>query len=571
MVASGVDPKVEAEIAEMTRVALPPGSQHRHMKEGDTPKEVPVESPGVELSGAVESIPGDCLKKNVATSVVQTGGMRKLEVAPPKAATFPLAKAAFAENHAVRAMGGQEAEENASTETMRLLEAEAAKERADAEERAREVQEEAIRARESAYAEAKKAAVEARKTEAKAKYEAEFGAKVETATNANEFKVLKATEAKAAAAKAELGAKQTVENERLEIEAKSRTEVVKAEVEEERKRIEAAKAELRVKQAAEQTARQRAADRAARAAAAASGTIAPARVSGGGSWFSKIAAASVATSAIIPTEGPTPPPTSTSLWNSDPWSKRHARNAPSPRTELDPLRCPGGPGIPIQNLSTTSFIPSGSAPTHPAASITEALSAAQDVGVRPDGALAEPVLGSSQHGEAGDWGPAVTMGGDANPEGPMKPLRLDYIREVGTAPTMAVSSPGMPTGEVASPLPDQDGGFNASGTKLSKREKKELRERARKQQQQKGEKNSPHPPSGEASNSVDNSAVQEFKPVTTAPPDTFSYRGGRMCPCGCEGESGEDDVPVIGEKPDAVATPAEMVFGDASDGDGRSW
>ncbi|KAH8986716.1 hypothetical protein EDB92DRAFT_2116328 [Lactarius akahatsu] len=162
-VALAIDPNVEAEIAEATEVTLPSGPQQSGMKEGDTPKEVPDESPGVELPDVVVGTPQDYLKKNVTMSDVQTGGTRKLEVALPKVAALSLAKAAFAENHAVRDMAGQEAEENANVETMRRIEAEAPKERADAEEKAREVQKEAVRARERAYAEAKKAAVEARK------------------------------------------------------------------------------------------------------------------------------------------------------------------------------------------------------------------------------------------------------------------------------------------------------------------------------------------------------------------------------------------------------------------------
>jgi hypothetical protein len=58
-----------------------------------------------------------------------------------------LAEAVFAENHVVgaMAMARQEAEVNVKAETVRPPEAEAAKERADAEENARKVQEEAAR------------------------------------------------------------------------------------------------------------------------------------------------------------------------------------------------------------------------------------------------------------------------------------------------------------------------------------------------------------------------------------------------------------------------------------------
>lgn len=63
----------------------------------------------------------------------KTRGTRKLEDASPEATAWPLAEAAFEENHAAWAMAGQEAKPKA--ETMRYLEAEVAKKRADARER----------------------------------------------------------------------------------------------------------------------------------------------------------------------------------------------------------------------------------------------------------------------------------------------------------------------------------------------------------------------------------------------------------------------------------------------------
>ncbi|KAH8996884.1 hypothetical protein EDB92DRAFT_1539677 [Lactarius akahatsu] len=435
MAASAVYPNVEAGIAEMTGAVLPPGLQHRCTKEGGTSKELPVESPGVELPDAVESTLQDCLKKNVATSAVQTGGTRKLEVALLKAAASPLAKAAFAENHSLRAMAGQEAEEKTNAETMRRLEVEAAKECANAEEKARKVQEEAAHARERAFAEAKKAAVEARKAEAKVKYEAESRAKVEAAANANEeVKIKAAEEAKTATAKAELGAKQTAEKERLEIETKTKAEAAKAKAEDGRKRVEAfvAKAELR---AMEQIERQRAADKAARAATAASGTMAPAQVASGGSWFSNIT--SVAASAI-PAEGPTTP-TSTSLWNSDPWSKRPVKNAPSPSTDLGPL-CPGVSGIPIQHPLTTSSAPRGSAPTHSTTSITATTSSTSVVSSLPTLVSQERNSNNDKpDGKAGDR--------RGNPATAALPARVvaDIPHEAKSETVMAIANKPIPS------------------------------------------------------------------------------------------------------------------------------
>jgi len=200
---------------------------------------------------------------------------------------------------------------------------------------------------------------------------------------------------------------------------------------------------------------------------------------------------------------------------------------------------------------------------------TEASSAtAQDSGVKPDGAVTEPRFRPSQHSEAGGWGSAITKGGDANPKGPVKPLRLDYIREVSTASTMSATGPGIPVDEVPSSSFEEEDG-DASGARLTTAQKKRMRERARKQALN-GEKNSPRPPSGAStSNSVANSVVQEPKPVATASVDTYSYRGGRRCPCGCEGESGEDDAPVIVEKPDA--TMAVTAADDAADDDKWGW
>ncbi|KAH9060684.1 hypothetical protein EDB87DRAFT_574496 [Lactarius vividus] len=135
----------------------------------------------------------------------------------------------------------------------------------------------------------------------------------------------------------------------------------------------------------------------------------------------------------------------------------------------------------------------------------------------PDGASAEPMPG--QHGGAGGWGPAITMGGDANPEGPTNPLRLGYIREVSTAPTTSASGPGTPADDAQSSSLDQDDGFDVPGAKLTKNQMRRLM-KARMRQQSKDEKNSPRPPSREISNSVDNSVVQEPKPVATVPLDT---------------------------------------------------
>ncbi len=125
-------------------------------------------------------------------------------------------------------------------------------------------------------------------------------------------------------------------------------------------------------------------------------------------------------------------------------------------------------------------------------------------------------------------------------------------------------------GEGGEKVADDEWGIQVKTKKFGKVQMKRLREKARKQAQ-KGEKTSPRPPSGATPNSVDNSVVQEPKPVATVPVDTHSYRGGRRSLCGCEGGSGEGDAPVIVEKPDATATTAETAADDFADDDETGW
>ncbi|KAI9465238.1 hypothetical protein BJY52DRAFT_1183823 [Lactarius psammicola] len=160
---------------------------------------------------------------------------------------------------------------------------------------------------------------------------------------------------------------------------------------------------------------------------------------------------------------------------------------------------------------------------------TRAPSAAvQDSGVKPDRAATEPMLRLSRHSGDDGWGPAITTGGDADLEGPVRPtLRLDYIREVSTAPTMSASNPGTLADEAPASLLEGD------GTKLSMAQNKRMGQKAKKQTQM-GEKNTPRPPSGATSHSVDNSVVQEPDPIAFAVVDTYSHWGGRKCHRGCE-------------------------------------
>jgi hypothetical protein len=416
------------------------------------------------------------------------------------------------------------------------------------------------------------------KAEAKEKHEADAREKAEAAREKREAKAeadakvaeeAKVKAAETTAAKAELEAKERVEKRRLEIEAKSETETAEAEAkaEEERERVEAEKAELRAMQADDQIAKQRAAEKAARATTNASASS---------GWFSKIAAAAA-------------PPKPTSLWSSDPWSRRHVRDASSPSTELGPLRGPHGPSAPAQHSSTTcsSSLSRESVSTHSATSITAApppasvssgletpttnVPDAKNAGespaettasptapqdsVKPDGAATEPILRFSQYNEAGGWGFSIMKGGDANPEGPSKPTTDHHIREVSTASAMTTSGPGASADDApSSSLEKEDDGdpWGAKpGAELTKSQRKRMRDEARKQARM----GRPRPPSGATSNSVDNSAVQEPKPVATALVD-IPVGKGEGVHVDARMESGRNDARVIVEEPGAAATAA---------------
>ena len=204
-----------------------------------------------------------------------------------------------------------------------------------------------------------------------AKFWAEVKANREAETKAKAESKEKREACVKAEAEAEAREKDEAEaRENLEVEDKVKAEAfakfieeakVKAAVEaakvrakaDEKKRVEAQKAE-------EVIARQRAADKAARAAVATSYSSPMSPAWGpGGSWLSKIASAATAM------EEP-PSPKSASPWNSDPWSKRHAKHASSPSGRL---RDADDPGTPVQRSSTTSSTLREFVPTHPATSI----------------------------------------------------------------------------------------------------------------------------------------------------------------------------------------------------------
>ena len=153
-------------------------------------------------------------------------------------------------------------------------------------------------------------------------------------------------------------------------------------------------------------------------------------------------------------------------------------------------------------------------------------SLAQCGGVKPEEARTGVILRLSQHSGVGSLGPTVTKGEDAHPEEPavkpllhldhiredarpeepaVKPLlRLDHIREVSTASATSASDPRVAAGDAPSCLLDSD----ASGTKLTKRQRMMMKKEARKRAQIDQRKNA-CPPSRETSNSEDNLVAKE--------------------------------------------------------------
>ena len=259
----------------------------------------------------------------------------------------------------------------------------------------------------------------------------------------------------------------------------------------------------------------------------------------------------------VPTKAPTPENDATVTKQNPPTSEPAASAEPNGEVEVS-----NAPDADAKKASETQ-------------AQTVAPSVKQGNGEKPDMSATEPALQPSQNGEAGSENPTSAKVDDTKSAGPTKPtLRLDHVREISTSSTMSASSPGTPADEAQSSAIERDDDADASGAKLSKTQKKRMREKASKarkaQQTQKGEKNSPRPSSGAASNNVDNSVVQEPKPVATTPVDVpadVPVGEGEGVLVSGKTESGEDDAPVIVEKPKAVATEAAKTSGKTSDDD----
>ena len=138
-------------------------------------------------------------------------------------------------------------------------------------------------------------------------------------------------------------------------------------------------------------------------------------------------------------------------------------------------------------------------------------------GAEPDAVEESSKPQSSDNGDnrAVDEGSSAAQDDNGKPGGGNRPtLRIDRIRELSTASLMSAtpSTPGTPADETASSALEQDeeGGTPQSANPSGKAKKK------KKPKKKKGEKNSPRLPS-ETVNTVDNSTVQDLKPVPTAP------------------------------------------------------
>ncbi|KAH9051013.1 hypothetical protein EDB83DRAFT_2629265 [Lactarius deliciosus] len=225
---------------------------------------------------------------------------------------------------------------------------------------------------------------------------------------------------------------------------------------------------------------------------------------------------------------------------------------------------------PVANEHTPTLEPAASAPSEPNSepeapnasdadakkasdtpAQTESPLVAQGSGEKPDGAATESAPQPSQTGEAvGEK--SAAKGDDAKPEGPVKPtLCPDHFHEASAAPTMSASSRRTSIDEapLSSLEKEDDGEVSKAWANLPKNKRKRLRDKARKKAQI-GVMSHTGPSSGTISNGVDNSVVQEHKPVTSA------------ASVDVKTESGDEDAPVIVEKLDAVTTPVEMAVDD---------
>ena len=255
-----------------------------------------------------------------------------------------------------------------------------------------------------------------------------------------------------------------------------------------------------------------------------------------------------------PTDTPSPPPLpekDDTVINKPTLTSEEASVSPAQPAESEPSK-----GEDDADKSGEPPAPP-SKPEAPAA----AAAAAKGDSSEPDAPKEESAPQSGANGESH----AIDEGSAARkPEGATKPvLRLDRIRELSTATSMSSTSsaPGTPAEEtVSSAVEGEEEGGGPESASTPNKAKRKARKKANKK---KGEKNSPHPPSKETVNVVDNPAVQDRKPIATAPVDIPKGEGeGELVEKVDSGEdsavivdkvdSGEEEPAVIVEKPPAV-------------------
>ena len=180
----------------------------------------------------------------------------------------------------------------------------------------------------------------------------------------------------------------------------------------------------------------------------------------------------------------------------------------------------------------------------------------------PDAVKEESMLQSSADGDghAVDESSANTQENDGKKPDGIKPvLRLDRIRELSTASSMSGTSttPGTPADEtVSSAVEGEEESATPASASASGPAKKKGKGKNKKNKK-KGEKNSPNPPSKETANVVDNSTVQERKPVATASVDIPKGEGeGELVE---RVESGKDSAMIVDKVESGEEDPAVIV------------
>ena len=247
----------------------------------------------------------------------------------------------------------------------------------------------------------------------------------------------------------------------------------------------------------------------------------------------------------VPTDSPPPPPL--------PEKDTTIANKSTPASEESLVSSQTAKPTPPKDEDAAKTSESPAAAPKP-----EAAAAAEVSSSEPDAVKEKSLPQSSANGDGHtvDKGSANTQEDSGKPGGVAKlTVRTDRVRELSTASSMSGTSStlGTPADELASSAVDgKDSGTPDSATTLSKNQKKRLKKKLKQ-----GEKNSPHLPSKETANVVDNSTVQERKPVATAPVDIPKGEGeGELVE---RVESGKDSAMIVDKVESGEEDPAVIV------------